>query len=94
MLSLQVFELLKLNFGVIAAKRCRVNGKTYTVKMQIETIAACERGELDAVAVTMQCGSNGCNLQGMNWMIALGPIARQSDELQAKGEACSYWTFD
>jgi len=35
--------------------------------------------------VVAKSGKNGCNLQGMSWMISLGYIPVYSEEIQAKG---------
>ena len=43
------------------------------------------KGLLDAVAVSAKSGKNGCNLQGMSWMISLGYIPVYTEEIQAKG---------
>lgn len=53
--------------------------------MQTATIEQCRAGALDAAVCSVQSAKNGCNLQGMNWMVSLGWIGRYMDEVQCKG---------
>lgn len=60
-------------------------GRKYDLEMQEDTIKQCSTGTLDAAVVSVKSGKNGCNLQGMNWMVSLGYIGRATEEAQAKG---------
>jgi hypothetical protein len=60
-------------------------GVVRTEEMQRDTIEQCYRGTLDVAVATLKSGKAGCNLQGMTWMVSLGPIAISSDEEQAQG---------
>ena len=76
-----------MNVGFIGAKAARMLGKKYDEEHQEDTIQKCGKGNLDAAVVSVKSGKNGCNLQGMTWMICLGWIGQASEEEQAKGEA-------
>jgi len=78
-------ELLRLKYGVVAQKNCRLFGEKLTEEYRNTVIGQAGRGELDAVVVSLGVGKNGCNLQGCNWMVALNPMAMYSDEVQAMG---------
>ena len=69
----------------VAAQDVKILGEKWSTDRQAETIQLCGSRKLDAAVVTVQSGSNGCNLQGMTWMVALGPIACAADEEQVKG---------
>jgi len=71
--------------GFIGAKAARLLGVTYDNKSQNDTIYKCRHGLLDAAVVSVKSGKNGCNLQGMSWMVSLGWIGRYTEEEQAKG---------
>jgi len=60
-------------------------GKKYPSWKQASTIRKCRKGKLDAAVVSVKSGKNGCNLQGMNWMVSLGWIPAYTEEEQAKG---------
>ena len=66
-------------------------GRKYDVNSQADTIRQCEAGTLDAAVVSVKSGKNGCNLQGMNWMVCLGYIGRATEEVQAKGVMSEFW---
>jgi len=74
-----------LKFGFVGAKAARLCGRKYDNKAQNETIQLCREGALDAAVVSVKSGKNGCNLQGMSWMVSLGYIAQATEEEQAKG---------
>jgi len=74
-----------LKFGFVGAKAARLCGRRYDSEGQNETIQLCREGALDAAVVSMKSGKNGCNLQGMSWMVSLGYIAQATEEEQAKG---------
>lgn len=74
-----------LKFGFIGAKAARLCGKKYDAESQNQTIQLCRQGALDVAVVSVKSGKNGCNLQGMSWMISLGYIAQATEEEQAKG---------
>jgi hypothetical protein len=74
-----------LKFGFIGAKAARLCGKKYDKEHQSETIQLCRQGVLDAAVVSVKSGKNGCNLQGMSWMVSLGYISQATEEEQAKG---------
>jgi hypothetical protein len=82
---LKICDLLGLKAGFIGAKAARLCGTKYTDAKQKETIQLCRQGLLDAAVVSMKSGKNGCNLQGMSWMVSLGYIAQATEEEQAKG---------
>ena len=83
--DIQICEKLGLKHGFIGAKTAFILGKRYTPQEQDRTIQLCQQGELEAVVVMLKSGKNGCNLQGMNWMISLGYIPACTEEVQAKG---------
>jgi len=60
-------------------------GQKFSDEMQAGTIERCRAGTLDAAVCSVQSAKNGCNLQGMNWMVSLGWIGRYMDEVQCKG---------
>ena len=74
-----------LKFGFVGAKAARLCGRKYDNEAQNETIQLCREGALDAAVVSVKSGKNGCNLQGMSWMVSLGYIAQATEEEQAKG---------
>jgi hypothetical protein len=78
-------ELLELSFGFIGAKAAKLCGKKYDEESQNQTIQLCRQGAVDAAVVSVKSGKNGCNLQGMNWMVSLGYIGQLTEEEQAKG---------
>ena len=80
---------MDLKFGFIGAKAARLCGKKYDDESQARTIQLCRQGALDAAVVSVKSGKNGCNLQGMNWMVSLGYIAQATEEEQAKGTVIS-----
>jgi hypothetical protein len=82
---LKICELLRLKFGFIGAKAAKLCGTKYDGEKQTETIQLCRQGLLDAAVVSVKSGKNGCNLQGMNWMVSLGYIGQATEEEQAKG---------
>jgi len=69
----------------VATQDVKILGEKWSTDRQAETIQLCGSRKLDAAVVTVQSGSNGCNLQGITWMVALGPIACTADEEQVKG---------
>jgi hypothetical protein len=81
----KICELLGLSFGFIGAKAAKLCGKKYDEESQKKTIQLCRQGALDAAVVSVKSGKNGCNLQGMNWMVSLGYIGQATEEEQAKG---------
>ena len=74
-----------LKFGFIGAKAAHLCGKKYDEATQSQAIQLCHEGTLDIVVVFVKSGKNGCNLQGMSWMVSLGYIGQATDEEQAKG---------
>jgi len=74
-----------LKFGFIGAKAARLCGRKYDEASQSQTIQLCHEGALDVAIVSVKSGKNGCNLQGMNWMVSLGYISQATEEEQAKG---------
>jgi hypothetical protein len=74
-----------LRFGFIGAKAARLCGRKYDEASQNQTIQLCRQGLLDVAVVSVKSGKNGCNLQGMNWMVSLGYISQATEEEQAKG---------
>jgi hypothetical protein len=82
---LKICEVLRLKFGFIGAKAARLCGVKYDEEKQAETQQMCRQGLLDAAVVSVKSGKNGCNLQGMSWMVSLGYIAQSTEEEQAKG---------
>lgn len=74
-----------LKFGFIGAKAARLCGTKYNDESQSRTIQLCRQGALDAAVVSVKSGKNGCNLQGMSWMVSLGYIPQATEEEQAKG---------
>jgi hypothetical protein len=62
-------------------------GRRFDEKAQNDYIRQCRAGTLDVAVVSVKSGKNGCNLQGMNWMVSLGYIGQYSEEEQAKGIA-------
>jgi hypothetical protein len=77
--------LLRLKVGFIGAQEATLLGTKYSKWQQARTIRKCSKGELDAAVVSVKSGKNGCNLQGMNWMVSLGWIPAYTEEEQAKG---------
>ena len=65
-----------LKLGFIGAKAARLCGKKYDDESQNRTIQLCRQGALDVAVVSVKSGKNGCNLQGMSWMVSLGYIAQ------------------
>jgi hypothetical protein len=74
-----------MSFGFVGAKAARLCGTKYDEQSQNKTIQLCRQGVLDAAVVSVKSGKNGCNLQGMNWMVSLGYIGQATEEEQAKG---------
>jgi hypothetical protein len=81
--------MLDLKFGFIGAKAARLCGTKYDNEKQKTAIQMCRQGLLDAAVVSVKSGKNGCNLQGMSWMVSLGYIGQATEEEQAKGPICS-----
>jgi hypothetical protein len=77
--------LLNLKSGFIGAQQAYMLGRKYDLELQENTIQQCGVGSLDAAVVSVKSGKNGCNLQGMTWMVCLGYIGRATEEEQAKG---------
>ena len=83
---IKICQLLNLRFGFIGAQNAVMLGKKYTTEEQYQTIRKCGTpGLLDTAVVSVSSGKNGTNLKGMNWMVALGPIAQHSEEEQCQG---------
>jgi hypothetical protein len=74
-----------LDFGFIGAKAAVLCGIKYDEDRQQETIRKCRQGLLHAAVVSVKSGKNGCNLQGMTWMVSHGYIGQATEEEQAKG---------
>ena len=71
--------------GFIGARATTILGQKFSDEMQAATIEQCRVGALDAAVCSVQSAKNGCNLQGMNWIVSLGWIGRYMDEVQCKG---------
>ena len=73
--------------GCIDARATTILGQKFSDEMQAVTIEQCRVGALDTTVCSILLAKNGCNLQGMNWMVSLGWIGRYMDEVQCKGTA-------
>ena len=71
--------------GFIGARATTILGQKFSDEMQAATIEQYRAGALDAAVCSVQSAKNGCNLQGMNWIVSLGWIGRYMDEVQCKG---------
>ena len=81
--------------GFIGARATTILGQKFSDEMQAATIEQCRVGALDAAVCSVQSAKNGCNLQGMNWMVSLGWIGRYMDEVQCKGTTyCATYRAD
>jgi hypothetical protein len=84
-LTRQICKLLQLKTGFIGAINDKIDGRIVNETEQARTIRQCEYGQLDACIVSIGAGKNGCNLQGMTWMVAMQPISRAGEEEQIMG---------
>ena len=83
---IKICQLLNLRFGFVGAQNAVMLGKKYMTEEQYQTIHKCGTPELlNTAVVSVSYSKNGTNLQGMNWMVALGPIAQHSEEEQCQG---------
>ena len=90
---IKICQLLNLRFGFVGAQNAVMLGKKYMTEEQYQTIRKCGTpGLLDTAVVSVSSSKNGTNLQGRNWMVALGPIVQNSEEEQCQGnhlDSCS-----
>ena len=60
-------------------------GQKFFDKIEARMIEQCCARILDTAVCSVQLAKNGCNLQGMNWMVSLDYIGRYIDKVQCKG---------
>jgi len=84
---IQLCELLNLKADFIGAREARMLGIRFDDHSQQNAIKLCQQGQLDVAVVSVKSAKNGCNLQGMTWMVSLGYIGRATEEIQAKGRS-------